>query len=40
MHAMVVSETILKLLEPLPEKIQGGEIVRDADGKATGRSLI
>lgn len=35
-HAEWVSPAILKLLGDLPATIDGGEIVRDEDGKPTG----
>jgi hypothetical protein len=33
---MVVSQKVLDLLAPLPDKVEGGEIVRYADGRPTG----
>ncbi|KAF8317980.1 hypothetical protein DL93DRAFT_2110170 [Clavulina sp. PMI_390] len=35
-HAMWVSDKVIELLGPLPETVEGGEIVRDAKGKPTG----
>jgi len=35
-HATWVSEKVLDIMEPLPRHVDGGEIVRDSDGKATG----
>ena len=35
-HAMWVSSKVLELLGPLPQTIEGGEIVRDKDGTPTG----
>lgn len=35
-HAGWVSSALLQRLEPLPQSIDGGQIVRDATGRATG----
>ncbi|KAG8720321.1 hypothetical protein FRC09_009764 [Ceratobasidium sp. 395] len=35
-HAYWVSNEVIRRLGPLPEKVDGGEIVRDAQGKPTG----
>ncbi|KAG8705795.1 hypothetical protein FRC09_002751 [Ceratobasidium sp. 395] len=35
-HAYWVSNEVIRRLGPLPEKVEGGEIVRDAQGKPTG----
>ncbi|CAE6461904.1 unnamed protein product [Rhizoctonia solani] len=35
-HAYWVSSEVIRRLGPLPEKVDGGEIVRDADGNPTG----
>jgi predicted amidohydrolase YtcJ len=35
-HAMLVSQKVLDLLAPLPDEVEGGEIVRDAEGRPTG----
>ncbi|KAF8499903.1 amidohydrolase family-domain-containing protein [Hysterangium stoloniferum] len=45
-HATWVSTTVLDMMKPLPSTVEGGEIIRDAQGSATGifvdnaRSLI
>ncbi|KAM5535097.1 hypothetical protein V8D89_011183 [Ganoderma adspersum] len=35
-HALWVSSAVLKSIEPLPEEVEGGVIVRDSFGKPTG----
>ncbi|KIY69253.1 hypothetical protein CYLTODRAFT_394012 [Cylindrobasidium torrendii FP15055 ss-10] len=35
-HAMWVSQRVLELTGPLPESVEGGIIIRDADNKPTG----
>jgi predicted amidohydrolase YtcJ len=35
-HAEWVSQSILDLMGELPEKVEGGEIIRDESGKPTG----
>ncbi|KAG8740296.1 hypothetical protein FRC10_004514 [Ceratobasidium sp. 414] len=35
-HAYWVSNEVIRRLGPLPDKVEGGEIVRDAQGKPTG----
>jgi len=35
-HASWVSQKVLDLLDPLPDKVEGGEIVRNAEGQPTG----
>ncbi|KAG9105240.1 hypothetical protein FRC07_009463 [Ceratobasidium sp. 392] len=35
-HAYWVSNEVIRRLGPLPEKVDGGEIVRDVEGKPTG----
>jgi predicted amidohydrolase YtcJ len=35
-HALWVSQAVLDAMGALPETVDGGHIVRDADGKPTG----
>ncbi|KAI0818459.1 amidohydrolase family-domain-containing protein [Trametes gibbosa] len=35
-HALWVSKSVLRSMEPLPEEVEGGVIVRDSFGKPTG----
>lgn len=35
-HAIWVSKAILQAIQPLPEGVEGGVIVRDGAGKPTG----
>ncbi|KAJ3554225.1 hypothetical protein NM688_g3217 [Phlebia brevispora] len=35
-HALWVSKTILNKMEPIPHEVEGGVIIRNADGEATG----
>ena len=35
-HALWVSKAILSKMEPIPEEVEGGVIVRDASGQPTG----
>ncbi|CAE6462601.1 unnamed protein product [Rhizoctonia solani] len=35
-HAYWVSKEVIRRLGPLPDKVDGGEIIRDADGNPTG----
>ena len=35
-HAIWVNSKVLEDISPLPEKVEGGVIVRDASGKPTG----
>jgi len=35
-HATWVSTTVLDMMKPLPKTVEGGEIIRDAQGSATG----
>ena len=35
-HAQWVSQAVLDELDELPSEVEGGQIVRDAEGKATG----
>ncbi|CCM04368.1 uncharacterized protein FIBRA_06541 [Fibroporia radiculosa] len=35
-HALWISSTVLKLMEPIPEEVPGGAILRDSSGKPTG----
>ncbi|TFK54024.1 hypothetical protein OE88DRAFT_1654482 [Heliocybe sulcata] len=35
-HALWVSEAVIRSMEPLPDSVEGGVIVRDSSGKATG----
>ncbi len=37
-HALWVSSAVLKTMEPIPEDVEGGVIVRDSFGKPTGAS--
>lgn len=41
LHAAWISSTALELTVPnLPDKINGGEIIRDSKGKPTGMSFL
>jgi len=35
-HAEWVSQAVLDKIGPLPDHVEGGQIVRDQEGKATG----
>ena len=37
-HARLVSRTVLEIMKDLPDHVEGGEIVRDSEGKPTGNS--
>ncbi|KAG6853611.1 hypothetical protein C0991_002835 [Blastosporella zonata] len=39
-HARWVSPRVLELMGDLPDTVEGGHIVRDADGRPTGKSYI
>lgn len=39
-HALWVSLAVLKSMDPLPEEVEGGVIVRDADGNPTGAPIL
>ena len=39
-HASWVSQKVLDLLAPLPDKVEGGEIVRNAEGQPTGMPTL
>ncbi|KZT36239.1 amidohydrolase 3 [Sistotremastrum suecicum HHB10207 ss-3] len=36
-HAMWTSPKVLKMMNPIPETVEGGEIIRDSSGKPTGK---
>lgn len=38
-HALWVSSKVIAETGELPNDVEGGEIIRDDDGKATGRSI-
>ena len=38
-HALWVSSKVIEETGELPDHVEGGEIIRDDDGKATGRSI-
>jgi predicted amidohydrolase YtcJ len=35
-HAAWVSPEVLRMMEPIPETVDGGQIIRDESGKPTG----
>ena len=37
-HACLVSRAVLEIMGDLPDHVEGGEIVRDSEGKPTGGS--
>ena len=37
-HAALVSRAVLEIMGDLPDHVEGGEIVRDSEGKPTGGS--
>lgn len=39
-HASWVSSRVLELMDELPAEVDGGIIVRDANGKPTGNDII
>ena len=37
-HAFLASRAVLEIIGDLPDHVEGGEIVRDSEGKPTGGS--
>lgn len=37
-HARLVSHAVLEIMGDLPDRVEGGEIVRDSEGNPTGGS--